>query len=168
MSAIDERPAAEATGKSTRDSDQLPVGEATWALTLPQLPYADALHAALDEAGLQPGVLEAGLREDGGRPELFLRLCWPPLHHGLADAVQDTGVTLAWSHVTGWTAHDADGRSALLDVDELADVALVVDAARHFTRRGLADEWLPPGTARWTEAVYLDVALGLFDERTSR
>lgn len=174
MSAIDERPAAAAPRKSTLDS-KLSVGEATWALTLPHLPYGDAIHAALTAAGLLPAVLDAGLLpaeldaglQNGkrGAGELFLRLLWLPGSRRLGETARADGLTVAWSHVTGWSAHDRHGGRVLLDVDTLADPALIADAAQHFTRHGLAHGWVSPFAARWSEAVYLDIALCNFDER---
>ncbi|MEU6491129.1 hypothetical protein ABZ890_12130 [Streptomyces sp. NPDC046984] len=165
MSAIDERPAAAAPRKSTLDS-QLSAGEATWALTLPHLPYGDAIHAALTTAGLVPAVLDAGLRiGKRGAGELFLRLVWLPGSRRLGEAARADGLTVAWSHVTGWSAHDRQGGRVLLDVDTLADPALITDATQHFARHGLAHGWVSPFSARWSEAVYLDIALCRFDER---
>ncbi|MFJ2303799.1 MULTISPECIES: hypothetical protein [unclassified Streptomyces] len=161
---------AQTAGKSTRDSRRLSAGEATRTLPLPQLPYADAVHAALAEARIAPDVVEAGLRNDQprnprSRPELFLRLVWLPDHAALASAAaEEGGLTLRWSGVTGWSAHNhADVR--LLPVDALADPALIVDAARHYARHGLTKQWVHPFEARWSEAVYLDIALTRFDER---
>ncbi|MDX2863430.1 hypothetical protein, partial [Streptomyces scabiei] len=72
-------------------------------LVLPHLPYGDAVHIILAEAGLMPDVLEAGLRvEDPARgPELFLTLSWLTGHPDLADPA---GLDLIWSHLTGWAA----------------------------------------------------------------
>ncbi|MGW1039359.1 hypothetical protein [Streptomyces sp. NPDC002547] len=166
MSAIDERPAAAAPGKSTHDSSQLSVGEATWALTLPHVLYGDAVHAELTAAGLVPAVLDAGLQTGRrGAGELFLRLVWLPGSRRLGEAARADGLTVAWSHVTGWSAHDRQDRRVLLDVDTLADPALIADAVQHFARHGLARAWVAPFAARWSEAVYLDIALCNFDER---
>lgn len=154
-------------GKSTQGS-ALSVGDATRTLTLPHLPYADAVLAALDAAGLQPAAVEAGLRRGRtGTPELYARAVWPAGSPGLTDAARARGLTLAWSHVTGWSVHDAEENCALLDVDALAAPELVADAARHHTRHGVdeARPWVPPVDGRWSEAVYLDIALGLFDEK---
>lgn len=157
---------ASADGKCTRDSGPLSVGEATRTLTLPQAPYADAVHAALDAVGMAPAVLEVGLRDTRPRtPELFLRLVWPAGHAALAEAVTGAGLTLAWSHVTGWSAHNGDGEAELLDVDPLAAPQLLAAAAEVLTAQGLT-RWSPPGDApaRWSEAVYLDLALVRFEE----
>ncbi|MEU3346377.1 hypothetical protein ABZ723_15605 [Streptomyces sp. NPDC006700] len=160
---------AQTAGKSTRDSRRLSAGEATRTLPLPQLPYADAVHAALAEARIAPGVMEAGLRKRDpsnprSRPELYLRLFWLPDHPALAAAAEEGGLILSWSGVTGWSAHNpTDVR--LLPVDALADPALIADAARHYARHGLIKEWVHPFQARWSEAVYLDIALVKFDER---
>ncbi|MFD5468855.1 hypothetical protein [Streptomyces sp. NPDC127105] len=169
MTTTLETSAAQPAGKSTRDSRRLSAGEATRSLPLPQLPYADAVHAALTEARITPDVVEAGLRNEQprnprSRPELFLRLVWLPDHAAVAAAAEEDGLTLRWSGVTGWSAHNhADAR--LLPVDALADPALIVDAARHYARHGLTKDWVHPFQARWSEAVYLDIALVKFDER---
>lgn len=151
-------------GKSTQGSE-LSVGEATRTLPLPHLPYTDAVLAALDVAGMPPAVVEAGLR--GPSAELFMRFVWPVGTALLADGVRESGLTVAWSHVTGWSAHNADGAAELLDVDALADPHLIALAALDLAEQDLSLMWSPPdGTAgRWSEAVYLDVALGLFDEK---
>lgn len=167
MSAIDERPKG-STGKSTRDGSQLSVGEATRVLMLPQLPYADAVHAELRAVGLLPACYEAGLRQGlAGAAELFVRAVWPAGAPALADRARPRGLTIAWSHVTGWSAHDADEHCVLLDADALAAPELVVDAALHHARHGIDETrpWVPPVDGRWSEAVYLDIALGHFEER---
>lgn len=155
-----------ANGKCTRDSSPLSVGEATRTLALPQAPYADAVYAALDAAGMAPEVIEVGLRDTRPRtPELFVRLVWPAGHPALAEAVTGKGLTLAWSHVTGWSAHNADGEAELLDVDALADPRLIAGAAEVLTAQDLT-RWSPPDDlpGRWSEAVYLDLALVRFEE----
>ncbi|OSZ56280.1 hypothetical protein OQI_33840 [Streptomyces pharetrae CZA14] len=154
--------------KSTQGSSQLSVGDATRTLALPQLPYADAVLAELDAVGMPPAALETGLRATRpGLPELFMRLVWPTGSHLLDDGVRDKGLTLAWSHVTGWTAHNGVGDSELLDVDLFADPALVAMAARDLAEQDLSLMWSPPdGTAgRWPEADHLDLALTRFEEK---
>jgi hypothetical protein len=153
-------------GKSTRNGDQPSVGDATRALTLPQLPYGDAVYAELAAHGLAPEVLETGLRSKPGLPELYVRLCWTPGHPVLGDAVEPYGLTLAWSHVTGWSAHDCHGGHILLDLDVLAAPKAVKEAGEHLARHHLDDAWEPSDrTARWENALYLDIALVHFDER---
>ncbi|MFH9011200.1 hypothetical protein ACH4C6_07470 [Streptomyces sp. NPDC017943] len=167
MTAVNEARAG-LIGKSTRDR-KLSVGEATRILVLPQLPYADAVHAALRAVSLEPACFEAGLRRGRtGTPELYVRAVWPAGSPALTDAARANGLTVAWSHVTGWSAHDAEEHCALLDVDALAAPELVADAARHYARRGLDETrpWVPPADGRWSEAVYLDIALARFEERT--
>lgn len=153
-------------GKSTQGSSQLSVGDATRTLALPHLPYADAVLAALDAVCMSPAAVEAGLRSLRA-PELFMRFVWPVGTALLDDGVRDQGLTLAWSHVTGWSAHNADGAAELLDVDALADPRLIALAALDLAEEGPDLKWSQPdGVAgRWSEAVYLDVALGLFDEK---
>jgi hypothetical protein len=164
VSAIEETNAS-AVGKSTQGSSQLSVGDATRMLAVPQAPYADAVYAAL-ELGLAPDVMEVGLRDTRPRaPELIIRLVWTPGHPVLGGGHQDAGLTVAWSHVTGWSAHNAYGAAELLDVDALAAPELVADAARHHARHGVGLPWVPPADGRWSEAVYLDIALGLFEEK---
>ncbi|MFI7137226.1 hypothetical protein ACIBQ5_05485 [Streptomyces massasporeus] len=155
-------------GKSTQGSSQLSVGEATRILVLPQLPYADAVHAALRTVSLEPACLEAGLRRGRtGASELYVRAVWPAGSPALARTARDRGLTVAWSHVTGWSAHDADEHCALLDVDALAAPELVADAALHHARHGVVEArpWVPPADGRWSEAVYLDIALAHFEEK---
>ncbi|WP_411090828.1 hypothetical protein [Streptomyces sp. 049-1] len=165
MSAIDERP-ADSRRKSTQDGDRLSVGDATRMLSLPQAPYADAVLAELDAVAMPPAALEVGLR-DLRSPELFMRFVWPVGSNLLDDAVRPVGLTLAWSSVTGWTAHNADGAAELLNVDALADPRLLALAALDLAEQDLTSVWSPPdGTdGRWSEAVYLDIALHRFEER---
>lgn len=155
-------------GKSTQDSSQLSPGEATRILVLPQLPYADAVHAALRAAALEPSCYEAGLRRGRtGASELYVRAVWPAGAPALAGPARARGLTVAWSHVTGWSVHDAEEQYALLDVDALAAPELVADAALHHAEHGIDPDhpWVPPADGRWSEAVYLDIALVHFDER---
>lgn len=168
MSAIDETAAA-TVGKSTQGSSQLSAGDATRLLMLPQLPYADAVYAELLAVCMPPACYEAGLRLGlTGSSELYLRAVWPAGAPLLDDAVRGRGLTIAWSHVTGWSAHDAEENCQLLDVDALADPRLIAHAALHLAEEPLDSDQLwkpPPGPARWSEAVYLDIALHRFDER---
>jgi hypothetical protein len=169
MSAIEERAAA-APGKSTCDRSQRSVGNATQALTLPQLPYGDAVHAALHAAGIVPDTLEAGCRIDGSsyghsRQELFLRLEWLPGHEDLAAPHRATGMGLDWSHLIGWTVRFGDDL-VVLDVDELAAPDLLVAAVLEAATEGFDFVWTPPpGAGRWDHALELDIALVNFDDR---
>lgn len=165
MSALEETRTATQTGKSTRGGAQLPAGEATRTLTLPHPPYADAVHVELAAVGLRPDVLEAGLRTGTtGGGELFLRLVWLPHNPGLSDAVMPHGLTLAWSHVTGWSTRTG-GDVVLLDVHEFSAPAVIADAARHLADHGHAGEWLQPCHARWEHAHALDHALAAWEDR---
>jgi hypothetical protein len=167
MTAIEER-AAVTPGKSTRDRTQRSVGDATRDLTLPHLPYADAVVAELDAVCMPPVAVEAGLRDARpGAPVLFMRFVWPAGTALLDDGVREKGLTLAWSQVTGWTAHNAEDKAELLDVDTLADPRLIALAALDLAEQDLSLRWSPPDGAdgRWTEAVYLDIALVNFDDR---
>lgn len=170
MSAIDETgTAAGQVGKSTHGSSLLSAGDATRRLVmLPQLPYADAVHLELLAVAMPPACYEAGLRKGrSGTPELYIRAVWPAGTPVLDDEVRGRGLTIAWSHVTGWSAHDAYEECALLDVDGLAEPRLIAHAALHLAEEPLTGEpWTPPPSAgRWSEALYLDIALGRFDER---
>lgn len=163
MTAIEETGTA-TVGKSTH----LSVGDAT-RLTLPQLLYADAVYDALREAGLlRPAAYEAGMRVGiTGAHELYVRAVWPAGSPALATAARERGLTVAWSHVTGWSAHDADEQRVLLGIDTLAAPELVADAARHYARHGIdpARPWARPADGRWSEAVYLDISLAYYEDR---
>lgn len=166
MTAVDET--GTTVGKSTQGSGQLSPGEATRTLTLPQLPYADAVHAALRAVALTPSAYEAGLRYGRtGSPELYVRAVWPVDAPLLEAPARRRGLSVAWSHVTGWSVHDADEQRVGLDLNVLAAPELVADAARHHARYGIdaARPWVPPADGRWSEAVYLDIALSRFEDR---
>jgi hypothetical protein len=169
MTAIERTSAAAEIGKDTGDGTQPSAGDATRSLSLPQLPYGDAVYAELTAAGFRPGTMQAGVQQVEPRKrksELFLRLSWPPGHPVLGEEVDEHGLTLAWSHVTGWSAHDRHGECLLLDVDVLAHPKIIHEAALHLTRHHLDATWEPTDrTARWDHAVYLDIALVHFDER---
>ncbi|MDN3021567.1 hypothetical protein [Streptomyces sp. S.PB5] len=159
MSATIANGAASAAGKSTHA-----VGDATRTLaTLPQAPYADAIHAELAEAGLPPQFLELGV-EWGAYRVLFLRLVWPPQDDLLGATACADGLSLRWSHTGGWSAHTATG-SCLLPIVRLAEPLLVVDAAQHYAKHGLLKEWVEPFDARWTHAGHLDAALAAWQQR---
>lgn len=168
MTALEETGTA-GPAKSTRGGSRPSVGDATRALTLPQLPYGDAVHAELLAVAMPPAAVETGVRDgQSGAPELFLRAVWPAGTALLDDRVRGRGLTLAWSHVTGWSAHDAYDTCRLLDVDALADPRLIAHAALHLAEEPLDEgaTWEPPpGLDRWSEAVYLDIALAHYDER---
>jgi hypothetical protein len=160
---------AQQRGKCTQGT--LSVGEATRTLTRPQAPYADAITAALDAVSMPPASLEIGLRTGRtGACELYAHAVWPVDSPTLAAPARARGLTLAWSHVTGWSVRDTQENHALLDIDPLAAPELVADAARHHARHGIdqAHPWVPPADGRWSEAVYLDIALALFEEQGGR
>lgn len=165
MSAVVDNSAAAAAGKSTRG---LAVGDATRAMTLPQLPYADAVHAELTAAGLMPDVVEAGMRAEGrygeGLRELFIRAEWLPGHEDLAGALRASGLVLQWSHLAGWSLLVGDDL-AVLDVDEITEPVLLVDAVQHVAEGGTADAWVVPFQACWEYGADLDGALVSVGER---
>jgi hypothetical protein len=157
----------EENGKCTRDGGQPSVGGATRPLTLPHLPYGDAVHTELTASGLEPDMVEAGVRrEPGGPRELFLTVTWSPGHPDLARESWPRGLTLSWSHLTGWSTHDGDTVRALGDdVDDIAPPALIADAVLHLAVHGLDIAWVPPVGGRWEHAAVLDTDLEEFAER---
>ncbi|MCZ4605251.1 hypothetical protein O3S80_16155 [Streptomyces sp. Lzd4kr] len=168
MSAVEGTTEAGGSGKSIHDS-ALSVDDATRA-TLPHLPYADAVHAALAEVVMVPDLLETGVRQEHPRSkrELFLRLQWLPGHDDLVPAAaQADGLTVEWSHLAGWSVRCGDAL-AVLDVDELADPATVAEAAMHAALCGLDCTCEKPPAGRWDQALVLDIALVHFDERETR
>lgn len=170
MSAIEETHAAEGPGESTQGGIRPSVGDATRPMTLPQLPYGDAVHAELAEWELQPETMEAGADTlvPGGRRELVLRLVWPPGHDDLHPDVRRDGLTITWSHLTGWSARTTAGER-LLDVEELAAPAAIAEYALHLAEDGLGYGWVPADTAaRWEHADTLAADLAEFDERERR
>ncbi|MGW1035045.1 hypothetical protein ACWD4Z_23015 [Streptomyces antibioticus] len=170
MTAVEERSAAD-PGKSIRDGSQPSVDTATRA-TLPQLAYADAIDAALAEMTLLPDLLETGVRRERGtgQRELFLRLEWLPGHDDMVTyAMQADGMVVEWSHLAGWSARTGADLVGW-DVDELADPDVIAEAAMHAALCGLRCDCVKaPGadTARWDHAVYLDIALVAYAERTN-
>lgn len=165
MSAIEEQ-SADSTGQSIQGSSQLSVDDATRD-TLPQLRYADAVHAALCAIEVLPDAVDTGLHvEDlNGPRELFIRLEWLPGHDDLVpDALSKAGLVVRWSHLAGWSA--CSGAELVdIDVDEIADPVTVAEAAMHAVLCGLgcACEKPPPG--RWEHALYLEIALVNYEER---
>lgn len=127
-------------------------------LILPHLPYGHAVHSMLDQAGLTPDVLEAGLRvEDRDRgPELFLTLSWLGGHPDLAGRA---GVDLLWSHLTGWGIRSGLDSRPLI-VSSFAGPALLADAALHLITEGYDSPWTPTDrNQEWEHARALDLAL---------
>lgn len=168
MSAIEER-AAGVSGQSIHDSGRLSVDDATRA-TLPQQFYGDAVDRALAAIEFLPDLIEAGMRREpgpSGQRELFLRLEWLPGHDDLVPyPLQADGLVVQWSHRAGWSVRSGDDLHAL-PVDELADPALVADAAMHAALHGLRCPCEQPDPeARWANAVYVDLGIARFEERT--
>ncbi|MFD9445480.1 hypothetical protein ACFWBR_42455 [Streptomyces sp. NPDC060006] len=135
---------------------------------LPQLPYGDAVHTVLAALAFLPDTIEAGVRRESidQRGELFLRLEWLPGNDDLVPAtVQADGLVVQWSHLTGWSTRCGDDLVAP-GLADLADPALVADAAVHAALHGLRCRCEPvtPGR-RWSEAHVLDAALQAYDER---
>lgn len=168
MTAIEETGSATASGKSTHDDGVRPsVGDATRALSLPHLPYVDAVHAELTEAGLVPDVVDSGVRVEGpygeGPRQLIAEAAWLPGNEVLAEDVRAGGLVLQWSHLTGWSVLVGDDL-VVLDVDKVAEPLLLADAVQHLARRGPGALWVVPFAARWEHAVDLDAALAALDE----
>lgn len=164
MNAIEETSAAAEVGKDTGDGTQPSAGASTQALAVfPHLPYGDAVFAELAATSYAPQFVEAGVGQ-GAHSVLFLRLVWLPGALVLDEVARADGLTLRWSHVSGWSAHTAYD-SRVLPVDPFAEPVLIADAAQHFAKRGLASEWVCPFEARWEHAHALDVALAAFEDR---
>ncbi|MBD0837399.1 hypothetical protein [Streptomyces sp. TRM68416] len=158
---------AQGVGKDTGGGLQPSAGGVHPDLALPHLPYGDAVHAELTASGLEPDVVEAGVRrEPGCTRELFLTVSWSPGHADLDREVWPDGLTLAWSHLTGWSTHDGDTvRTLDDDLDDLAPPVLIADAVLHLAVHGLHVPWVPPVGGRWVHADGLDAALDAFAER---
>lgn len=164
MSALEETSTGQ-SGKDIRGGSQPVVDGVHPALPWPHLPYGDAVYAEVSAADPHPPeVLEAGLRQ-GAFGALFLRLVWPPGHPGLAEGVRADGLSLVWSHISGWSAHTTlDSRE--LPVDPFAAPEVLADAALHLCEHGLHCEWTPQAAGeRWEHAHGLDVALAAFEDR---
>ncbi|MGW0599927.1 hypothetical protein ACWD11_22625 [Streptomyces sp. NPDC002776] len=157
--------AVEDAGKDIRDGMQ-PSADGVHP-ALPHLPYGDAVHGELAASGLEPDTVEAGVRrEPGCGRELFLTVSWSPGHADLDREVWPHGLTLAWSHLTGWSTHDGDTVRALDgDLDDLAPPALIADAVLHLAIHGLDSAWAPAVGGRWEHADVLDTALDAFTEQ---
>ncbi len=157
-------------GKSTQGGDQPTVGDATRALTLPHLPYADAIHRTLTSAGLLPDQMVSGIRVGGadygsGPRELVLRLEWWPGHKDLAAGHRDAGMALEWSHLAGWSLEFGDD-VVNLAVDDIVAPEVLAEAVLEAAVEGGAMAWAPsPGAPRWECALELDIALVHYDER---
>lgn len=164
MSAIEESPrTAGEDGKDTH-GQAAAAGGVHPGFGLPHLPYGDAVYSMLDQAGLVPDVLEAGLRGEQPltAPELFLTLSWLRGHPDLADPV---GLDLLWSHLTGWAARiGLDVKP--LPIQDLAAPHVLADAVLHLAVSGLDGQWAPDDRlARWADWRRLDADLTAAAER---
>jgi len=175
VSAVEETDAAGTAGKDTSGGGQ-PSGAASthagMAVTTvyPHLGYADAVHRELAAWELHPAVVTPGVRTPvpRGSRELVLWLVWPPGHPNLGEDARADGLTLAWSHLTGWCAIVAD-QDVLLDLDEFAAPAVVAEVALHLAEDGVDCGWTPgEDAARWTHADALADACALFAQRRGR
>lgn len=162
MSASDETPTPRAVAEAGKDIcgasqsfvdgvHPAPATRPELPPMLPHLPYGDAVHVHLADAGLAPDVVDAGLRREApdGPAELYLTLSWLPGHPDLDGPME---LELAWSHLTGWSARTDDSVHTL-DVDHLADAVL------HHAVHGTHRAWVIPFLARWTHADALTAAL---------
>ncbi|MFJ2514664.1 hypothetical protein ACIQJX_35155 [Streptomyces griseoviridis] len=160
MSAIEETTA----GKCTRGA----AGDAT-RLALPQAPYADAVHAALTTLRTLPDLVDVGVRREqlSGPGELFIRAEWLPGHDDLLPVrVREAGLTVQWSHVTGWSLVSGDDLAIPTALDVLAAPEVVAVTAMHAAVHGLVCvcESLPDPGARWEHAAALDAALARYED----
>ncbi|MER7820221.1 hypothetical protein [Streptomyces sp. NPDC096153] len=116
---------------------------------LPHLSYADAVHAALVDAGIAPETLTASASDFDVSCELIAVFSW-------AD------ITLRWSSGTGWR-HEAPHCGGRLPLNQFADPAAVVIAV------ALLADGHPPVACRdrWAEARSLAVAIGDWEQSLS-
>lgn len=169
MSAIEETDTAGTAGKDTRDGIQPSGATSTHTVVaafLLQLAYGVAIHAEFAAWELRPERLDTGVStaEPGGRRELYLRLIWPAESEDLSEDVRPDGLTLAWSHITGWSAHSGDNE-LVLHANEFAAPSTVAEIALHLVEDGLDCGWQPaPDAVRWEHADLADLACVLFDE----
>lgn len=163
MSAIDETRTAATAGNGTGGDGQSSSGGAT----LPQLPYADAVHRALCAIAVLPDTVETGVRVEtlDGQRELFIRLEWLPGHDDLLPPeVQAAGVIAQWSHLAGWSMSSGVD-IAEPDIDALADPDTVAERCMHALLCGLGCDCEKPAPGRWEHAAALNLALTAYDER---
>ncbi|MFF6825019.1 hypothetical protein [Streptomyces longwoodensis] len=169
MSAVDEpRRSGGAGGEAGKSIHPMTVDDATRAV-LPQLAYADAVWAAHETLELIPDALETGVRAEspGGGQELFIRLEWLPGHDDLLHpAVRRDGLTVEWSHLAGWIVRSGADVHAP-PVDQLAAPEAVAWLSMHaaLCRPGCACA-KREDSGRWEHAVYLEIAIGHYTERT--
>lgn len=169
MNAIEETDAAGTAGQDTPGGGQPSGAASTHTVTAPapvypHLAYGDEVHRELAAWELRPEVMDAVLRArvPGGRRELVLLLMWPADHDDLAEDVRPGGLTLAWSHVTGWSVRTAIG-GGRLNVDRFAAPAVVAEVALHLAADGLDCGWTPGvDAARWEHADALADACAQF------
>lgn len=164
MSAIEETRTAATVGKDTSDGAQLSAsaGEST----LPQVPYAEAVHRALCAIQVLPDSVETGVRVEvfDGQRELFVRVEWLPGHDDLVpDALRTAGLTVQWSHLTGWSVCSGD-ELAELAVDDLADPDTIAERCMHAVLCGPGCDCEKPAPGRWERAAALNAALTAYDE----
>ncbi|MER7820666.1 hypothetical protein [Streptomyces sp. NPDC096153] len=116
---------------------------------LPHLPYADAVHAALVDAGIAPDTLTASASDSGVSRELIAVFSWGD-------------ITLRWSSDTGWR-HEAPHCGGRLPLNQFAAPAAVVTAVV------LLADGHPPVACRerWAEARSLAVAIGDWEQSPS-
>ncbi|MEV6333068.1 hypothetical protein [Streptomyces sp. NPDC051909] len=117
---------------------------------LPHLAYADAVHAALVDAGNAPDTLTVSAPDTGVRHELIAVFSW-------------AGITLRWSSETGWR-HEAPHCGGPLPLDQFATPTAVVTAA------ALLTNGRPPVPCRerWAQARSLAVAIGDWEQHPAR
>lgn len=140
----------------------------TATVVFPHLPYIDAVTAALDEAGLVPAHVEAGVTE---MRELTATLTWPATHPAVDATVLPLGIRLTWRHVTGWWASDPHADDSLhLPLPHACDPAEVAAAVREACTAGLFDSGKPVDqygtTALWRHQRVLDRGLSDWEERS--
>lgn len=93
-------------------------------MSLPHAPYADALHAALAEAGIEPALTLVTATDTLVKPtghtvrDLSIALTW------------ESGLTLTWRHVHGWSLGRPGRAPSNLDLPLLVDPAALVPHIR--------------------------------------
>jgi hypothetical protein len=111
----------------------------------PHLGYAEAVYAALADAGMQPNSYDVTVTGDtdaggpvGGR-ELCISAEYHPSHRFVKASVMPLGFELKWRHTVGWMVHKVMDRrnDLLLPVPSVADPAVIGEVACDLGANGL-------------------------------
>lgn len=142
-------------------------------MLFPHLEYAEAVYAALADAGMRPhayDVTVTGDVDEGGPAagrELMIRAAWTPEHRFVKERLLPHGFRMVWKHSTGWwVTRLLLSDLELLPVPLAAGPEFIGEIACDIGMHGLPIDVAASTESQWERAADLDQALAVWEDQS--